>query len=395
MKLQTLVLSLTAARLSAAFFPSPAFKRDADTCKLSLAPSSGGRRVALVIDASGSMMTNDPQDLRITAGRALNRQLVSSAEASSVKSADQVAVVEFNTQATLLYPLGDPSKADSSFGKIGNEGGTSIASGVAKGIEELTKSGHGTTKDRSGIIILTDGEDTNVAALINQIKKADSLGIRVSFGFLAPPETPPKPDLLQAILQTGGAYNSFNQPENIQPWLYLLLGNGITALDKKSSSTAQPLLSGITTAKLSGSGDVAFSYLASDGEKLVFTVTSISAQDLDVKLSHENGNLVGKNSTTSGNRPAELSVKTTKAETLKVVVSSATSKEGIFQISVNSSLGISACNLGNGKPGKNESIPTPTPTPTSIIAPPVTGGASKILGHVLPIIMVALSLVLL
>ncbi|KAF9768434.1 hypothetical protein IL306_014274 [Fusarium sp. DS 682] len=399
MKLQTLIFSIAAARLSAAFFPSPAFKRNADTCKLSLASSSGGRKVALVIDASGSMLSNDPQELRIKAGRALNRQLVSSAEASGGKSADQVAVVEFNTQATLLYQLGDPGKADSSFSKIGSEGGTSIARqvGVAKGIEELTKSGHGTTKDRSGIIILTDGEDSDVDALIKQIEKADSLGIRVSFGFLAPPETPPKPDLLQAILQTGGTYNSFNQPENIQPWLYLLLGNGITALDKKSSSTAQPLLSGITTAKLSGSRDVAFSYLASDGEKLVFTVTSISAQDLEVKLSHENGNSIGKKSTTSGKQPAELSVKATKAETLKVVVSSATSKEGIFQISVNSSLGISACNLGNGKPGKNESIPTPTPTPTpsSIITPPITAGAAKILGHVLPIIMVALCLVLL
>lgn len=94
MKLQTLVLFLAAARLSAAFFPSPAFKRDADTCKLSLARSSGGRKAALVIDASGSMMTNDPQDLRITAGRALNRQLVSSAESSGGKSADQVAVLE-------------------------------------------------------------------------------------------------------------------------------------------------------------------------------------------------------------------------------------------------------------------------------------------------------------
>jgi Mg-chelatase subunit ChlD len=94
MKLETVVLSLAAARLSAAFFPSPAFKRDEDTCKLSLASSSGGRKVALVIDASGSMMTNDPQDLRIMAGRALNRQLISAAEASDGKGADQVAVVE-------------------------------------------------------------------------------------------------------------------------------------------------------------------------------------------------------------------------------------------------------------------------------------------------------------
>ncbi|KAH8679497.1 hypothetical protein BGZ61DRAFT_359255 [Ilyonectria robusta] len=336
------------------------------------------------------MEGNDPDNLRVTAGTALNGQLVSSAEASGGKSADLVTVVDFDSSATVIYPLGDPAKADSSFSEIDSSGGTWIADGVTKGVEELTKSGHGTTKDRSGIVVLTDGEDSDVESLIDEINKAGSLGIRVSFGFLAPPDSFHEPTLLQAILQTGGTYMSFDQAENIQPWLYLLLGNGITALDK-TSSTAQPLLSSITIAKLSGSGDVTFSYSASAGEKLVFTVTSLSEQDLAVKLSHENGDLVAKNSTPSGNEPAVLSVKTTKAETLKVVVSSATSEEGIFQISVNSSLGISGCTLDKSNP-QNGSVPTPTPTPS---VPPVTGGASKIVSYGMPIIMVALSLVLL
>lgn len=70
------------------------FRRDTGTCNIQLATSNGGRKVAIVIDSSGSMSSTDPNDLRITAGKALNNQLVSAAGATSGKKADLVTVVE-------------------------------------------------------------------------------------------------------------------------------------------------------------------------------------------------------------------------------------------------------------------------------------------------------------
>lgn len=70
------------------------FRRDTGTCNIQLATSNGGRKLAIVIDSSGSMSSTDPYDLRITAGKALNNQLVSAAGATGGKKADLVTVVE-------------------------------------------------------------------------------------------------------------------------------------------------------------------------------------------------------------------------------------------------------------------------------------------------------------
>jgi hypothetical protein len=75
-------------------FGTPVFRRDTGTCSIQLASSNGGRKVAIVLDSSGSMYTTDPYNLRITAGKALNNQLVSAAGATGGKKADLVTVVE-------------------------------------------------------------------------------------------------------------------------------------------------------------------------------------------------------------------------------------------------------------------------------------------------------------
>jgi Mg-chelatase subunit ChlD len=59
-----------------------------DTCNIQLAQSKGGRKIAIVLDSSGSMEDNDPQNLRIQAGKALNGQLVTGT------NPDVVTVVE-------------------------------------------------------------------------------------------------------------------------------------------------------------------------------------------------------------------------------------------------------------------------------------------------------------
>jgi Mg-chelatase subunit ChlD len=70
-------------------------RRNTATCNIQLATSNGGRKIAVVLDSSGSMASNDPKDLRIAAGKSLNAQLVSSSGLISGKSADLVTVVEY------------------------------------------------------------------------------------------------------------------------------------------------------------------------------------------------------------------------------------------------------------------------------------------------------------
>jgi hypothetical protein len=221
-------------------------------------------------------------------------------------------------------------------------------------VGELTKAGNDPTKDRSGIVVLTDGEDSDVDNLIDQINKAASLGIRVSFGFLAPPDSFSEPDLESAILKTGGTFMSFNDAANIQPWLFLLLSNGLTASDNSGKSD-QPLLPGITIAKLSGSDAVTFSYAAKSGEDLEFTIASFSGLTLQADLQDANGASIAKN-TTAGD-PATVAHKADADATLKLVVSADGATEGVFQVTLNSSLGISGCSLPNDTAPANGTKP--------------------------------------
>lgn len=374
------------------------FRRQDDTCKITIPPSNGGRKVAVVIDSSGSMSTTDPSGLRRVAGKELTKQLVSSSAAGGSASADLVTVIEyvltsvaktclltspdsFDDDAVVLYPLGDPSGADTAFDKIDSDAGTSIGDGLEKAIEELTKNGSGDTKGRSGIIVLTDGEDLTTKAP-EQFRKAQSLGIRVSFGFLNPSPGSTRIEQQKAILQTGGTYATFQEAESIQPWLYLLLSNGITA-DDPSSSKEQPLLSGITVAKISGADPVLFSYAASQGEKLVFTIESFTQQTLDAVLSMSGGDEIAKNSTTATG-PAELTYEVSGSETLLLSVAAASSvTDDVFQVSVNSSLGISGCNLNQTRPSNSTTSPA---------LPTATAGAAKMGALGLPLAMLALGM---
>jgi len=136
-------------------------KRDElETCSgLSVASNNGDRKVVIVIDSSGSMSSSDPSDLRLSAGRALNDFLVSNAEASGSAKADQVSVVDFSSSATTVFGPGDPGdpKANQAISNISITGGTFIAGGVLEAIDQIKKMS-GETKDRSAIVVYTDGE---------------------------------------------------------------------------------------------------------------------------------------------------------------------------------------------------------------------------------------------
>lgn len=399
MKAPTIInLGLAAASFAAAAASRPFLRRDATTgtCNIKFASSTGGRKIAIAVDSSGSMSTTDPKRLRIQAGKALTSQLVPAAGAGGGKNADVITVIDFDDSGKVIYPLGDPASAGTSFDKIDSSGGTNIADGVTKAVAELTKPGNDPTADRSGIVVLTDGEDSSVAKLVAAIENAGKLGIRVSFGFLGTPSTALQP-ALQAILKTGGTYASFKTADSIDAFLFLILSNGLTASDV-SATTEQPLLSGITVAKLSGSKPVAFTYAAQSGEVLTFTVESLSKQALDAELQDASGASLAKNSTTK--TAASIKYTASGAGDLKLIVSSTNSTaEGVFQVSLNSSLGISGCNLTTTPPPTNTSGPSGTvtggpsgPTKTSPPVTTVTAAAAKVAFPAFGLLLAALLL---
>lgn len=150
--------------------------------------SKGGRKVGIVIDASGSMSFNDPNDVRLEASQSLANALIDVSEASNDKTADLLTVVDFSSSADLLYPVGNPSGANGVIGSITPGGGTAIGTGVKAAIDELTKAGKDPTANRTGIVVFTDGQDdpsSGTVLTIAQLKRAVGLGVRISFGFLS------------------------------------------------------------------------------------------------------------------------------------------------------------------------------------------------------------------
>lgn len=265
-----------------------------------------GRKLAIVIDSSGSNQDTDPGGLRISAGQAFNSTLrTEDSTKGTDERPDRSAVIDFDDSARVISPLDDPSKA--SFAGIDANGGTLIASGVSAGISELTKDTPDETKDHSGIVVLTDGQDSNVQALVNEVNRAGSLGIRVSFGFLSPPTSvlsaggatsaaAPTPSsrngdlagvsslvaadasaptsLTEAILATGGFFATINSAKAQQDFVDVVTQRGATLIDDvNGSDDGGELRPGLEVTGLASPGsEDHFTYPAEAGRALSIAV---------------------------------------------------------------------------------------------------------------------------
>lgn len=338
-----------------------------------------GRKIALVIDSSGSNTSTDPNDLRVVAAKAFNDLLTTNAEAGANGKPDLVTVVDFDSSAAVIYELGDPAGA--TFDQIDSSGGTDIASGVKLAIEELTKPGFDPTSGRTGIIVLTDGEDSSITPLIAQINAAKDLGIRVNFGFLEgpPPSTPATrdTDLLTAILSTGGIHSSINTPEAQQYFVNLVAGRGPTELDGASvSNGTAPLLPGLTTSGLisAATGVSKFTYFGAAGEKLNFTISSQSNQVLNCTIVEAGTLQLLASSSTTSTSPAYMELDLTKDTDLELSIQALTngSSQGVYSIGMNSSLPFINCYA-------NTTTNSTTPPSTPSTPPTYTGGAGSLM----------------
>jgi hypothetical protein len=313
-----------------------------------------GRKIGIVIDSSGSNTVTDPSNLRIFAAQAYNSQLVTLANAGPNTAPDRVTVIDFDDSARVIYPLGDPEHA--TFAGIDSSGGTYIAGGLKLAIDELTKDEQDPTRDRTGVIVLTDGEDYDPLALIAQLARAKLLGIRVDFGILSPSAPPliltpfrrssepvltrrePSIDLIAAILSTGGFYSTINSAEAQQTFIDLVIANGATNLDDGfGANDGGPLLSGLTVTALasaSSASDV-FSYHALPGQHLEFKVQSLANQLLNLTL-HDVRRAEDINSTATDASGKALMTITAQVETeYELIVFTDDPNEGVNSVALN------------------------------------------------------------
>jgi hypothetical protein len=301
--------------------------------------SSGNRKIGIVIDSSGSNTETDPTDLRIVAGKAI---------VANLQTSDQVTVIDFDDLFRIVSPLGPPSTA--SFSGIDSIGGTFIAGGVEAAITEISKDGSGPTDKVSGIVVLTDGQDSGIDELVAQLTRAKGLGIRVSFGFLDPFNSDIQdPSILTAIIATGGIYSTIDSAVAQGSFVNLVLSHGLTAADGGAVGDKTLLLPGLVTAGNVSSADspAKFTYDAVAHEKLKFSVQAISEQSFDIKLVDKIGNSDIKGASTDSTGLATIEYETTAALTLELDVSTSNSTTGLFSISLVSSVNrtISVCGV--------------------------------------------------
>lgn len=332
------LLALPAHVFSSAISSPHGLVARADPGCPSVPQTSGGRKIAIVIDSSGSNTYTDPNNLRIAAAKDFNGQLLTQAQAGSSGQADQVTVVDFDYSATVIYPLGDPSGADAAIDTIDSDGGTYIASGIGAAIDELTANTADPTAGRTGIVVLTDGEDSSLDELVAEINRAQGLGIRVAFGFLSP--TPPTgaADLLAAILATGGIYSTIDSAEAQQNFVDLVLSHGPTDNDASGASGNTLLLPGLTVAgNVSSAESETFVYDAQAGEKLNYTLQTVNGGSLDVTLRDADAGQDLDTTSTDGLGHAEILFDVTSDTLLELIVSTSNATATLFTVSLNSS----------------------------------------------------------
>ena len=116
------------------------------------APAPSHLAVALLIDTSGSMTTNDPTHSRVAAARQV---------AAALGPGDLLGVVGFGDTVSVLLPLtamGTPSSAsavDGALGRVGASGATDLLGAITTGSELL--GGDANPQDWHVMMLITDG----------------------------------------------------------------------------------------------------------------------------------------------------------------------------------------------------------------------------------------------
>ncbi|KIX93438.1 uncharacterized protein Z520_10857 [Fonsecaea multimorphosa CBS 102226] len=321
--------------------------------------NNGDRKIALVIDSSGSMEESDPYNYRLSAAKMVLDWLISKSEVTSTQKQDEVAIINFDDKAYLDYPLGDPGAAASSLAQIGADGGTYIAGGVQMAIKQLSAANTGDTAGRSGILVFTDGEDSSTQDLVDQINRATSLGIRVAFGFLDDSSSLQDTDVLSAIMHSGGRYFTIQNYNASKAFIDGIIVNGLTHNDNPDGDTTT-LLAGLDASHfISGSETQTMIYSARAKEQLTFNVQSVDAGTLTVQIVSGGKTLdKGQSDYYSSYYSDGYSVVAPSTDTIDVkVTADNAAKNSIFVVGVTSNLPPENCTVGVGDAPKKNNVP--------------------------------------
>lgn len=302
--------------------------------------------VVIVVDSSGSMTSNDRGDLRLSAAHALNAFLISKSEASGGRKADQVAVISFDTTAETVFAPGDPGdpSADQAIAAIPASGGTNIGSGILEAIDNIAAMS-GSTKDRSAIVVYTDGSDSSTTKLVSAIKNATALGIRVSFGFLDDRISSQPKEVLLAVRESKGVYATIAVAAGSINFVNYVLLNGLSSRDNPQG-TGDRLLAGLaSTQVISGSGSVTMRYFAEKGERANFTLVSFTGSLLNMEAQMGGKKLNSTDSRTTARKVMEV-VPPSTGEMDIVIRASDSPKDGLFSVVTGSSAPIKNCTVG-------------------------------------------------
>jgi Mg-chelatase subunit ChlD len=346
---------------------------------------NGGRKIGIVIDISASMADTDPNDLRLAAAKELGAKLITQSTAIDGKTPDLLTVVHFNSDASVVYSLGDPALAN--FDHVEPIDGTFIGGGIKAAVDELTKPGNDPTNNRTGIVVFTDGIDDppeQIPSTIAEIQRAGGLGITVSFGFLSIANEDQDEGILKAILQTGGIFTAFNDPKSQESFITLVFSHGLTGIDRRGESDQALLLSGLRTSSLlSQTGTNTFTYSAKLGETFNITVSTKDNLNLVATLRDIGGNVDIMSQLANITAPAFMEYTAPSNIDVEVVIkASGPTFSGVFSIELQSSIsGTDNClpatnttqpTTNTTQPGNNtQTSHVPTPTPTS---PPIFTG---------------------
>ncbi len=195
----------------------------------------------LIIDSSGSMAWNDPQDLRKETAKIF---------VDMAQNDDQIAVVDFDNWSDILWPLQllteNRDNIKSAIDLIDSWGGTSLSAGLLEGYNQLNSS---VQPYKKAAVFLTDG----IGAYNNEAEFYKNEGndndcwpiYTIGLGYNT------NPALLQEIANTtGGQYFALTDPNQLKN-VYFEIATWITGGSSLLSASATMVTGGVYSAIVS------------------------------------------------------------------------------------------------------------------------------------------------
>lgn len=230
--------------------------------------------IALIIDSSGSMVSNDPTDLRKKAAKEF---------VALANEQDQIAVVDFDSSAKVWQHLitilddidGDIIKA---IDKVDSSGGTNIGEGLRLGYNELNGT-NARPNNQKAAILLTDGlgscSDSVVSLYVKKGWPIYTIGLSSSADEV----------LLKEIAKnTSGIYYDAPTPENLHK-IYTMISLNIKGQDLILIDEGEIV-----------QGQTIFGIIPVDSSiKFLDNILSWPGSDLDLTLYYPNGEKVQLN----------------------------------------------------------------------------------------------------